>query len=68
MNTKYELFYDLAYELAEFAYSHDEVPVGAVIIKDNTYEVVSSSYNQMKSNKNHVKSNKNHIISNKIKK
>ena len=51
MNTKYELFYDLAYELAEFAYSLDEVPVGAVIIKDNTYEVVSSSYNQMKSNK-----------------
>ena len=35
MSTKYELFYDLAYELAEFAYSHDEVPVGAVIIKDN---------------------------------
>ena len=51
MNTKYELFYDLAYELAEFAYSHDEVPVGAVIIKDNTQEIVSSSYNQMKSNR-----------------
>ena len=51
MNTKYEFFYNLAYELAEFAYSLDEVPVGAVIIKDNTYEVVSSSYNQMKSNK-----------------
>ena len=51
VNTKYELFYDLAYELAEFAYSRDEVPVGAVIIKDNTHEVVSSSYNQMKSNK-----------------
>ena len=51
MNTKYELFYNLAYELAEFAYSLDEVPVGAVIIKDNTHEVVSSSYNQMKSNK-----------------
>ena len=54
MSTKYELFYDLAYELAEFAYSHDEVPVGAVIIKDNTYEVVSSSYNQMKSNKSSI--------------
>ena len=54
MNTKYELFYDLAYELAEFAYSHEEVPVGAVIIKDNTYEVVSSSYNQMKSNKSSI--------------
>ena len=51
MSTKYELFYDLAYELAEFAYSRDEVPVGAVIIKDNTHEVISSSYNQMKSNK-----------------
>ena len=54
MNTKYELFYDLAYELAEFAYSRDEVPVGAVIIKDNTHEVVSSSYNQMKSNKSSI--------------
>ena len=51
MNTKYELFYNLAYELAEFAYSLDEVPVGAVIVKDDTCEVVSSSYNQMKSNK-----------------
>ena len=54
MSGKYELFYDLAYELAEFAYSHDEVPVGAVIIKDNTYEVVSSSHNQMKSNKSSI--------------
>ena len=51
MSIKYELFYDLAYELAEFAYSHDEVPVGAVIVKDDTCEVVSSSYNQMKTNK-----------------
>ena len=51
MNTKYELFYNLAYELAEFAYSLDEVPVGAVIVKDDTCEIVSSSYNQMKSNK-----------------
>ena len=51
MNTKYELFYNLAYELAEFAYSLDEVPVGAVIVKDDTCEVVSSSYNQMKTNK-----------------
>ena len=51
MIDKYELFYNLAYELAELAYSLDEVPVGAVIIKDNTHEVVSSSYNQMKSNK-----------------
>ena len=51
VSDKYLIFYDLAYQLAEFAYSLDEVPVGAVIIKDNTYEVVSSSYNQMKSNK-----------------
>ena len=51
VSIKYELFYDLAYELAEFAYSLDEVPVGAVIVKDDTCEVVSSSYNQMKSNK-----------------
>ena len=51
MSTEYGLFYDLAYELAEYAYSKDEVPVGAVIIKDDTHEVVSSSYNQMKSNK-----------------
>ena len=51
VSDKYKLFYDLAYELAELAYSHDEVPVGAVIIKDSTHEVVSSSYNQMKSNK-----------------
>ena len=51
MSTEYDLFYDLAYELAEYAYSKDEVPVGAVIIKDDTHEVVSSSYNQMKSNK-----------------
>ena len=54
MSDKYELFYNLAYQLAEFAYSLDEVPVGAVIIKDNTYEVVSSSYNQMKSNKSSI--------------
>ena len=51
VSTKYELFYDLAYELAEFAYINDEVPVGAVIVNDSTHEVVSSSYNQMKSNK-----------------
>ena len=51
MSDKYELFYNLAYELAEFAYGLDEVPVGAVIVKDDTCEVVSSSYNQMKSNK-----------------
>ena len=51
MSNKYKLFYDLAYELAEFAYNIDEVPVGAVIIKDDTQEIVSTGYNQMKSNK-----------------
>ena len=54
MNKEYELFYDLAYSLAEVAYNLDEVPVGAVIINDETYEVVSSSYNQMKSNKSSI--------------
>ena len=51
MSNKYKLFYDLAYDLAELAYSIDEVPVGSVIIKDDTQEVVSTGYNQMKSNK-----------------
>tara|TARA_B100000035_G_scaffold223440_1_gene192004 strand:- start:56 stop:523 length:468 start_codon:yes stop_codon:yes gene_type:complete len=51
VSNKYKLFYDLAYDLAEFAYSIDEVPVGSVIIKDDTQEVVSTGYNQMKSNK-----------------
>lgn len=51
MSNKYKLFYDLAYDLAEFAYSIDEVPVGSVIIKDDTQEVISTGYNQMKSNK-----------------
>tara|TARA_B100000035_G_scaffold63895_1_gene51793 strand:- start:6921 stop:7388 length:468 start_codon:yes stop_codon:yes gene_type:complete len=51
VSNKYKLFYDLAYELAEFAYNIDEVPVGSVIIKDDTQEIVSTGYNQMKSNK-----------------
>ena len=51
MNIKYNLFYDFAYHLAEVAFSKDEVPVGAVIIKDETNEIVSSGYNQMKANK-----------------
>ena len=41
----------LALALAQYAASIDEVPVGAVIVKDDTCEVVSSSYNQMKTNK-----------------
>ena len=51
MKNPQELFYNLAYNLALVAYKHDEVPVGAVIIKDDTYELVSSGYNQMRSNK-----------------
>ena len=51
MKNPQELFYNLAYNLALVAYKLDEVPVGAVIIKDDTYELVSSGYNQMRSNK-----------------
>ena len=51
MNTKYKLFYELAFNLAKISYVNDEVPVGAVIIKDETYELVSWSYNQMRANK-----------------
>ena len=51
MDQKYHLFYELAYNLAQVAYDQDEVPVGAVIIKDSTSEVISSSYNQMKQNR-----------------
>jgi tRNA(adenine34) deaminase len=51
MDQKYHLFYELAYNLAQVAYDQDEVPVGAVIIKDSTSEVISSSYNKMKQNR-----------------
>ena len=51
MNTKYKLFYELALNLAKISFIKDEVPVGAVIIKDETYELISWSYNQMKVNK-----------------
>ena len=44
MDQKYHLFYELAYNLAQVAYDQDEVPVGAVIIKDSTSEVISSSH------------------------
>ena len=49
--SQYQIFYNLAYDLAEIAFSNDEVPVGAVIINDETQELVSSSYNQMRFNK-----------------
>ena len=42
------MLYDLALELARYAYSIDEVPVGAVIYKKDTYEVIASGFNQMK--------------------
>ena len=51
MNDQLLLLYDFAFGLAEIAYQNDEVPVGAVIFKDNTYEVVAPGFNQMKSNK-----------------
>ena len=54
MDQKYHLFYELAYNLAQVAYDQDEVPVGAVIIKDSTFEVISSSYNQMKQNRSSI--------------
>ena len=63
VNTKHELFYNLAYALAEIAFEKDEVPVGAVVFKDNTYELISSSYNQMKSNKSSI----DHAENNRIK-
>ena len=50
MDQKYHLFYELAYNLAQVAYDQDEVPVGAVIIKDSTFEVISAIYNQRKQN------------------
>ena len=51
MNDQLLLLYDFAFGLAEIAYQNDEVPVGAVIFKDNTYEVVAPGFNQMKTNK-----------------
>jgi len=54
MNQQYHLFYELAYNLAQVAYNQDEVPVGAVIIKDSTFEVISSGYNQMKQNRSSI--------------
>ena len=51
MNDQLLLLYDFALGLAEIAYQNDEVPVGAVIFKDDTNEVVAPGFNQMKSNK-----------------
>jgi tRNA(adenine34) deaminase len=54
MDQQYHLFYELAYNLALVAYNQDEVPVGAVIIKDSTFEVISSGYNKMKQNRSSI--------------
>ena len=51
MNEQIQLLYDFTFGLAKIACQNDEVPVGAVIFKDNTYEVVAPGFNQMKSNK-----------------
>ena len=56
MNDQLLLLYDFAFGLAEIAYQNDEVPVGAVIFKDNTYEVGAPGFNQMKSNKSSLES------------
>ena len=48
MNRK---FLDLAFKYAEKAYKNEEVPIGAVIVKDN--EVIGYGYNQ-KEKKNSV--------------
>ena len=44
MNRK---FLDMAFELAEKAYNLNEVPIGAIIIKNN--EVIGCGYNQKES-------------------
>ena len=36
-------FMDLAFQCAETAFNHDEVPIGAVIVKDG--KIISSAYN-----------------------
>ena len=51
MNDQLHLLYDFAYRLAEISYQNDDVPVGAVIYKDDTYEVVAPGFNQMKLNR-----------------
>ena len=50
MNEKLALLYDFAFRLAEISYQNDDVPVGAVVYKDDTYEVVAPGFNQMKLN------------------
>lgn len=45
-------FMQLAYEQAEIAYSQGEVPIGAVIVKNN--EVIASAYNQTEHHQNPI--------------
>ena len=54
MNNQLLLLYDFALRLAEIAFQKDEVPVGAVIYKDHTYEVVAPGFSQMKTNKSAI--------------
>lgn len=50
MNRK---FLDMAFELAEKAYNLNEVPIGAVIIKNN--KIIGCGYNQKESNNSVLK-------------
>lgn len=42
--TQHQQFMMQAYKLAEFAYENDEIPVGAVIVKDN--RIIGRGHNQ----------------------
>ena len=37
-------YMEIAYQQAELAREHDEVPIGAIIVKDN--KIISKGYNQ----------------------
>ena len=45
MNTKYKLFYELAFNLAKISYVNDEVPVGAVLVDGD--KIVGKGYNKV---------------------
>jgi tRNA(adenine34) deaminase len=42
----------LAIEQAEIAYSHDEVPIGAIIVDAQTGEIIASAHNEMEQQSN----------------
>jgi tRNA(adenine34) deaminase len=46
-------FLDLAFELANKAFTLDEVPIGAIIVKDN--RIIGCGYNQKESNNSVLK-------------